>query len=43
MELVENETWQNEAMGDGSWSGKLANLRKAFYLCIVAESVRLAR
>lgn len=43
MELIENGTWQNEARGDGSWSGKLANLRKAFYLWIVVETVRLVR
>ncbi|RLN06831.1 hypothetical protein BBJ28_00026101 [Nothophytophthora sp. Chile5] len=40
IELVENSSWQNKQRKDGSWSGKLRNPGKRFFLELAAAAVK---
>ncbi|OWY96290.1 hypothetical protein PHMEG_00033478 [Phytophthora megakarya] len=40
MALINDNCWQNNVRKDGSWSGKLRNPGKSFFLELAAETVR---
>eukprot|EP00644_Phytophthora_capsici_P005978 jgi/Phyca11/98043/e_gw1.2.1094.1 len=40
IELIEEEAWQNKKRSDGTWSGKLKNPGKHFFLALAAKAVR---
>ena len=40
VDLIEGDQWKNNIRVDGSWSGKLKNPGKSFFLKLAADSVR---
>ncbi|ETO99823.1 hypothetical protein F441_22753 [Phytophthora nicotianae CJ01A1] len=40
LELIQDNNWQNKVRKNGSWSGKLQNPGKKFFLQLAADSVK---